>query len=215
MENQTYDTLLLPTGETTAGDETSFPVSRKAIELFKSGRFGSIFITGGYGGFADRTLSPRTEAEITRDFMISQGIPEEKIYWDGQSLDTLGNFTFPIYEQEGRNPNLLHDFSKILVLGKEGHMWRARDYASLMPFEEHNKILEFQTIPGRHNDGQLSSFYHKAFMNVLNQARIECPEKVHEFLKEEHPFYSQGWFFKGVTLRKIESLVKVISWNFK
>lgn len=211
-QKKLYDTLLLPTGETTAGDETSFPVSRKAIELYNEGRFGSIFITGGHGGFATLTPETLTEAEVTRNFMLEQGVPEKAIYWDGQSLDTIGNFTFPIYQQEGRNPNLLQDFESILMLGQVGHMWRAKEYSALMPFEKYTKTFDIETIPGEHNNGKLTRFYHDAVMKKLTSPKIELPDDIHKFLLEEHPFYSQGWFEKPELKRKLEAMAKTIGW---
>ena len=98
------------------------------------------------------------------------------------------------------------------MLGQEGHMWRAKDYASFMPFTKHGHTLDIETIPGEHNNGAIAKVYHKALMTALEDIKYKGPGEVHKFLINEHPFYSEGWFEKSPTRRKIESMVKVSSW---
>lgn len=206
---KTYDVLLLPTGEPIKGNGAVFPVSKEAVNIYNSGKVGCIYVTGGHGGFSNVTSETRSEAEYTKDFLLERGIPEGRVYWDEQSLDTMGNFTFPIVQSLERNPNLL-DLGTILMIGQEGHMWRADDYANLV-FPK-NKMPDIQTVPGRHNDGLVARMYHGAFMHALNNIEKSDVNKVHNFLIGCHPFYSKGWFEKSPNKRKIEMAKVGLGW---
>ena len=205
--NGNYDAILLPTGETSFGDRT-FPVSQEAVALFNSGKFGCIFITGGYSGFA-KVVPEVTEAEETVRYLLGCGVPEKKVYSDSQSLETIGNFTFPAIQPIDGNPNI-SDFKKMLVLGKEGHMWRVRDYSDLIFAGKMN--VYFQTVPGRHNDGLLARLYHPAIMRALRKLKDPCAENIHKFLLNKHPFYSEGWYDKSLPRRKLEMSLTGLSW---
>ena len=205
---KTYDALLIPTGETSFGDRT-FPVSTRAAELYRSGRFGCIFVTGGYNGLANivpgKTIN---ESEDTRNFLLEQGIPDKVIYTDSQSLDTLGNFTFPIVARLDRNPCLL-DFEKMLLIGKEGHLWRVKDCAEkVLPLER----IDYEAVPGEHNNGAIAKAYHKALMHALRHIKEPSPELAHEFLINNHPFYSEGWYNKSPSRRKVETMAVGLGW---
>jgi len=209
---ENFDAILIPTGETTFGDRT-FPVSQEAVNLFRTGKFGCIFITGGYNGFS-RAIpgKSKSEAEDTVEYFLERGIPKDVIYSDSQSLETIGNFTFPIVHPEEGNPNL-SDFKKMLVVGKEGHMWRVRDYSDLVFAEQRNKI-SFHTITGRHNDGLLARAYHPAIMHALEKLKDTSVESIHQFLLEKHPFYSHGWYDKSPIRRKLEMGLTGMRWLF-
>lgn len=208
---ETYDAILLPTGETSFGDK-SFPVSQKAVDLFNSGRFGCIFVTGGYNGFSRVTPGEsESEADETAKYLFERGIPREKVYSDSQSLETIGNFTFPLVQPMEGNPNL-SEFEKILVVGKEGHLWRVKDYSTLV-FDRTKSTLDFHAVPGRHNDGLLARTYHHAIMHSLKKLmRNPCAEKTHSFILENHPFYSENWYSKSLTRRKAAMASTILKW---
>ncbi|MFH1710677.1 MAG: ElyC/SanA/YdcF family protein [Nanoarchaeota archaeon] len=204
-----FDAILLPTGETSFGDRT-FPVSQEVVSLFNSGRFGCIFVSGGYNGFS-RVVPEETEADETVEYLLGRNIPKEKIYSDSQSHETIGNFTFPLLQPMAGNPKL-SDFGRILVVGKKGHMWRIRDYSDLI-FDKKKNNLDFRTIPGRHNDGLLTRIYHHAIMNSLRKLEdAPCAENVHRFILENHPFYSDGWYNKSLPKRKLEMSLTGLRW---
>lgn len=203
--SKNYDAIFLPTGETTSGDH-SFPVSKEVVNLFNSGRFGYVFVSGGHGGFSNVTSETITEAEETVDYLIKNQIYGDRIYSDARPLETMGNFTFPLVDPIDGNPSL-NEFERILVVGKEGHMWRARDYASLALSPA--KTVDFHTIPGEHNNGLLAKAYHEIFMKVLKDKSVE---DIHQFLTEAHPFYSKGWYDKSPSRRKLEMALTGISW---
>ena len=220
-----YDALIIPTGETTFGDQ-SFPVTNKAIELFQSGKYGCMFITGGYSGFATKErLEEKTEegyrkseGRETYDYILKKGIKgldEKSVFYDDQSLESVGNLTYLIVEPmvnpytRERNPNP-EDFDNMQVIGQEGHLWRLRDYARIvMPGNFLGGEIDFYPVRGKHNDGLAAKVYHRGLMNAMSHYLyanrgndISRPEKIHDFLDNKHPFYRAGWFDKPVSERK-------------
>jgi hypothetical protein len=210
--NKTYDALIIPTGEPRYG-EKRFPVTDEAVKAFGSGKYGCIFVTGGHGGFA--IAKPEysiTEAQETVEYLLGRGIPLEKIYYDGRSLETVGNFTFPIVEpiKERNNPNLL-DFDNMEIFAQKGHMWRIRDYAMIVmqgKYIEEN--IDFHSLPGKHNNGPMAKVYHKGLMNALKGK--EGAYEIHDFLIKNHPFYSGEWYEKDSSQRKLEMALVGLSW---
>jgi len=206
--NKTYDAILIPTGETSFGDRT-FPVRTKAVELFNTGKYGCIFVTGGYNGFAK--YGPRkeiSEAKDTFNFLTGTcGIPEDKIYTDDRSLESVGNLTFPLVMPIYGNP-CLDEFKKIMIVGKEGHLWRVKQYTHIVLPPKIN--LEFEEIPGKHNNGLAAKAYHAGIRNALANKR--GPEDIHYFLMHEHPFYSENWFETPVFSRKMEMGSVALRW---
>jgi hypothetical protein len=205
---KTYDALIIPTGETTSGDR-SFPVTNRAIELFKSGKYGCIFITGGHGGFARATPGKTiSEADETLGYIFDRGMYGERVYSDGRSLETVGNFTFPLVDPLIYNPGM-DAFRKMLIIGQEGHVWRMRDYTKLVFDDKKNKV-HFHLVPGKHNNGIMAKVYHAGIMNAL--ADKKGAEEIHDFLMNEHPFYSKGWYEKSPSIRKLEMALTGLSW---
>ena len=216
MKKPLYDALIIPTGETTSGNR-SFPVSSEAVRLFDKGNgiYGCIFVTGGYGGFSKVTPGKSvSEAKEIVDYLIDNGVNEKKIFYDDRSLDTLGNFAFPIANPMDGNPNLL-DFDKMQIIGKEGHIWRMPYYLSLvMPHKNMANMVSFYPITGEHNNGLMVRKYHEGLIKILNKKYGEDinAEKVAEFLKNEHPFYKPKWYDKSVARRKVEMGAKALNW---
>jgi hypothetical protein len=219
-----YDAIIIPGGEERTG-ENAYPVTRQAISLFRLGRFGCIFVTGRYSGLSEVNAGTRTEGEETAEYLMEMGIPEEKVFYDDQSLETVGNFTFPIVSPQRGNPKLT-DFRSMLIAGKKGHMWRIKDYTSVVlpqyqragdiGFYEAQiiKKIGFHEVEGRHNDGLAAKVYHAGIMNALkgNVSIVGGAEEAHEFLIEKHPFYSEGWYDKRVRERKVKMALKGLSW---
>lgn len=212
-----YDALVIPTGEPLSG-ERSFPVTKKALELFKSGKYGCIFITGGYGGFATKQRKQEiSEAKETYEYImnnVNSRINSDNVYYDEQSLESVGNFSFPeFYPVEGKMNPRLSDFEKMVVVGQEGHIWRLKDYAKIvLPEKFERKDILFYSILGKHNNGLMARVYHNGLMNAIGEKR---GSEVHDFLINEHPFYSEDWYNKGVNERKILMAVKGLEWNLR
>jgi len=213
--DQLYDVLVIPTGETTSCDkerEKSFPVTNEAVKAFGTGRYGCIFITGGYNGFdtAERKKAGISQAQETAEYLLKKDIPLEKIYFDGRSLDSVGNFTFPIVCPAHNNPSLL-DFDNMEIIAQEGHIWRIKDYVTaVMQGKYFEGKIGFRALLGEHNNGLMAKVYHKGLMNALKGK--EGAHEIHNFLITDHPFYSKGWFDKSPIERKIEMAAVGLSW---
>jgi hypothetical protein len=219
-----YDAIIIPGGEERTG-ENAFPVTRQAISLFHLGRFGCIFATGRYSGLSEINAGTRTEGEETAEYLMENGINPDKVFYDDQSLETVGNFTFPIVSPQRGNPKLT-DFRSMLIAGKEGHMWRIKDYTSIvLPqyqragdigfFEAQGvKKIGFYEVDGKHNNGLRAKVYHLGLMKALanNVSIVGGAEEAHKFLIKEHPFYSYEWLDKRVRERKVKMALKGLSW---
>jgi hypothetical protein len=211
-DSQLCDVIIVPTGEVRRG-ENAFHVTKQAMELFRQDKFGYMFITGGYSGFAEKKdKEGKSEAQETFEYIINSGIPEKKVLYDDQSLETLGNFTFPIVQPKRGNPKL-SDFQSMMVIGQEGHMWRIKDYANVAMGDLVNKDIYFHSVPGEHNNGLMAKVYHKGFMNALKNKL--GAEEAHEFLMKEHPFYSKGWYDKSSLTRKIKMAAVGVGWSLR
>ena len=212
--NKLYDALIIPTGEPRVG-EKKFPVTDEAVRAFDTGRYGCIFVTGGYNGFAtsERKKAGISQAQETAEYLVEKDIPLEKIYFDGRSLEWIGSFTFPIVCPTHKNPSLL-DFDNMEIFAQEGHMWRIMDYAKLaMQGKYIEGKLGFHALLGEHNNGIMAKVYHKGIMKAL---RGKCGvDEIHNFLMKEHPFYSKGWYNKSPTERKVEMGAVALSWFMK
>jgi hypothetical protein len=207
-DTKTIDALIIPTGETTF-ERGRFPVTDEAIKLFNSGKYGCIFITGGYSGFATKERKESvSEGNETYEYIVweRRGISPRKVYVDDQSLESVGNFTFPIVKPminpytKKDNPNF-NDFNNMMIIGKEGHIWRLEDYAKItMPKKYKDGNIGFHSIPGEHNNGLMAKVYHRGIMNAIKDKN--SVEDIHDFLMKKHPFYSEGWYDKPVLERK-------------
>ena len=168
-----------------------------------------------YDGLSE--ISARTEAEKTVEYLINKGISKDKIFYDSQSLETLGSFTFPRVNPTKGNPKLT-DFERILVVGQDQRMDEIKKCAGIV-FSEYSqrKRLDFHEVPGNQNNKVISKIYNYGFMNALesNQPTYCGAEKAHEFLIKNHPFYSKGWYDKSSSRRKIEAVLIGLSWYFR
>jgi len=204
LDNRVYDALVINTAETTFGNY-AWPTSRIAAKLYKSDpkRFGCIFVTGGYSGFATKERKNNiSEAEETKDFLTGKcGIDPVNIYTDWRSLESVGNFAFPVVNPLSENPDMKF-FDNMMIIGQEGHIWRLKDYAqAVMPKKYNDGKIDFYSVPGEHNNGPMARVYHKGIMNKI---KGKSALDILEFLLEEHPFHSEGWFDKSVNRRKAE-----------
>ena len=199
---KTYDAILLLTGE----DRSKRFRSDKAIELFNKGNIGHIFITGGYSSFINNRDGLSEGAEI-KEYLLNKEIKEEKIFLDDRSLDTIGNFTFPLVDPVDSNPSL-KDLS-ILLVTEFYHLDRSLQCA--------NKVLGYrpdnEASKGLYKPTILTEIYNDALFKAID--KLETPEQIHKFLLEKHPFYKENWFNKPVLQRKVEMAIKGFSWYLK
>lgn len=199
--SKTYDLALLLTGE----NPQKRCRSECALELYKKGKCGGIFVTGGRGGFA-RTITANTEADETAHYLCSHGMPEEKVFRDGRSLETLGNFTFPWTSPMPCNPSL-NGLTTILVT-EEKHMTRALECFSAAIGKE----IDYVAPIGDYKSGIVTKLYHSALLRGMKNAKVSSPEEAHQFLLNQHPFYQKDWFEKPIWKRRIRLITKCLKW---
>lgn len=90
----------------------------KGAELFKSGVAPRIIMSGKWG-FWLLQAPPRTEAEAMKEYAVSIGVPEEAIYAEKDSIDTIGNAYF--CKINFLEPN---NWKKVLVVTADYHATR-------------------------------------------------------------------------------------------
>ena len=213
-KSKKWEIALLLAGENKKERERS----KLAIDLYHDGRIGNVFVTGGPGAenldwkedFSLDGFKQETEAEKIANYVNLRGIPQSKIYTDGRSVDTLGNFAVPFASPLKGNPKL-EDIDELLLITEENHMLRTLDYAK--------KVISSRKIwpwssKGDYNPGLVVSVYNSAILRRLKSLPDANPEKALDFLIEKHPFYQEGWFTKKSSLdRKIETGKSIIKWT--
>ena len=199
---KTYDCILLLTGE----NEQKRYRSKKAIELFNKGLCGSIFVSGGQTGLLP--WREKSEADLTVEYLLARDIPAEKIFYDGRSRETLGNFTFPAVEPIEGNPSL-KKLESILLVTEEKHVDRIKRYA---PKIIEDNSLDYEPVKGDYNPGLGTALYNIAILRALSHINAPNPELVHRFLLEEHPFYQDGWFELSIKKRKRKLMKACAKW---
>lgn len=217
-----YDIILLLAGENTE----DFPRSNRAIGVFKTGKIGGIFVTGGYGGFeiptitfSDGTTQPKkTGGELAREYLLREGIEPGKLFLDEQSRETLGNFAFPADSPETKkingkwvtNPHF-DDLKSILLITEQGHMKRSLQYAEKVI---HPDKMDYLAAPGPYSPGILAVPYNFAMLRALHNIKEPDIDRVLCFLNNKHPFYEEDWLNKPVWQRQAELALTCFKWYF-
>lgn len=129
------------------GDEPSPALKERldyAIDLYGEGTYGWIIVTGGKATPSSRL----TDAEGARDYLVSRGIPEERIALDNRSKDTYENLSF------SRDIMAEHGWSTAVVVTHRYHGSRAADMA---------ESLDYSPVQVQVTDSKvLSIHYHEA-----------------------------------------------------
>ena len=207
------DVLMLLAGENPKKRSRSL----YTIDLFETGKFGYIFITGGPGAmntnwkedFSFLGYESESESEKIANFICMRGIPQYRMYVDGRSVDTLGNFAVPYTHPIDNNPDLV-EFESIAVVTEKNHMERAMKYAKLVIPKE--KLSSFSS-DGDYKPGPILSAYNFAMFRRLRHFKTPDAGLALEFLLREHPFYQKGWFSeKSMRERQIELGKTVLKW---
>lgn len=90
-----------------------------AIRLFHQGVAPRMIMTGGRQLFAEESLA--SEAELMKDYAVLNQVPENAVYTEANSRDTIGNAT-----QVKRNILLPNDWQNILIVTSDSHERRCR-----------------------------------------------------------------------------------------
>lgn len=110
----------------------------RAYLLYKEGKADKLILTGGY----DHNGSTLTEAEGMRNYLLSLGVPKEKLLLEKQATSTYENMLFSkaIIERE--------KLQSILIVTHDYHASRSKEIAryvginnaTMVPF--HSKVLK-------------------------------------------------------------------------
>jgi hypothetical protein len=227
--NEKYDIILLLAGENTATDKGKneiqanpnyYPRSKKAAQIMQTGNIkNGILVTGGYGGF-DQPLMGISGGERTFNYLaLIEKIPDNFLFFDEKSRETLGNFAMPaeypeIMTQENgikASPDF-NELESILLITEEGHMGRALECAAkVLPYGQ----MDYLAVEGPYKPGFVTKAYHSSLMQATRHITKPNPGKVVEFLESEHPFYKYGdekWFRKSLNMRRVELAVTCAGW---
>lgn len=118
------DTLILVVGKDSdaegyIGNQTKISV-RKAVELFKAGKAGTILMSGGWS-FHLKEKPANTEADGMKQYAVSLGVPPDVILKEEQSMDTTGNAFYSMDIVAG-----LPHIKNIILVTVDYHMPRVR-----------------------------------------------------------------------------------------
>ncbi len=212
----TIDAIILPTGERTSG-KGSFTVSREVVKEFKKGKYGCIFVTGGYDGFAkiakpkyryDFTVNDqmrgdenpkdeeytRTEGEAIVEYLVRRGIPQDKIFLDDRALEGAGKFSFPLVKPIYGNPEFW-EFDSMKVFAEKGNIGRIKDYIDTIMFNEPSKTndellkykIGYHPVNGKDKEGIFEKFYNTGAIDAI-ETYISRDKQKRRFSEATHEF---------------------------
>lgn len=204
---ENHDLAFLLTGE----NENERFRSNHLLDIFRKGNIGHVFISGGRGAESRDSLTYIESTDIrTANYLNMKGIPHDRIYIDGRSLETLGNFAFPVYDPIDGNPNF-NDLKSFLLVTEKNHMERALQCAE--------KVIPESKIYYSVSEGD---YKKRPEVEALNWAMLDrrlrhikepSPKEVYKFLKKEHPVYQEGWHDKPRLIQYGELLDTMFKWS--
>jgi len=224
-----YDVILLLAGENFVIDKTEkeikknpyyYPRSKKAAQVMQTGNVEKgVLVTGGYGGF-DRPALDNSGGERSFNYLNQiEKIPDDFLFFDDRSRETLGNFAMPA---ESRMVTLsnngfktspdFNELESILLITEEGHMGRALECAAKVLFPGQ---MDYLIVEGPYKPGLATKAYHASLMQATRHIKMPDPRAAVEFLEGEHPFYKHGdeqWFKKPLNMRRTELAVTCLGW---
>ena len=89
----------------------------KAVELWRKGKVGKLFFTGGH------VKNPHIESEVMREYALSLGVPEEQIITEKESVSTYHNMMHSKDIMEDAGPR------SCVVVTNGWHLRKANHYA--------------------------------------------------------------------------------------
>jgi len=206
-----YEIGLLPGGE----NRQTFPRSKGALQAFKTGNIGCILVSGGRYGLAVDNFK-KSDAVISADYLLTEGMPIENLFIDTQSHETLGELAFPVAKPMPGNPKLKDAKSILLITeggpgasAEKGHAGRALKSAEKVFSPEQ---LDYLAVPGQYSPGLVTNVYEKSLDHLFRFQDRADPDNVVKVLEEKLPFYDPKWFDKPLGLRRAILGATCISW---
>ncbi|MGG1250809.1 YdcF family protein [Brevibacillus agri] len=107
----------------------------QAVQLYQDGYVSALLVTGGLG-----EGKTKTEAEVSRDYLVAHGIPAEHILMENQSTSTYENL---LYGQQAFDDYRMHH---VLIISHDYHLARAMTMAESLgwnasPVAVHSHVL--------------------------------------------------------------------------
>jgi hypothetical protein len=185
-----FNAVLIPGGGlTSAGEPLPWVCARLDAALAVEGEHLFVALSTG----TVHKPASAIESVASADYLMTRGIPRERIFVDKWSHDTIGNAYFARCMH--CEPRSLH---RLLVITSAFHMPRTRaifEWVFSLPSSKF--ALEFQTTPdvGLAPDA-LTARIEKEAASLVRVAklrqRIRTLEQMHEFLFTEHEVYATG-----------------------
>lgn len=98
----------------------------RAVELYNSGVISRMIVSGGY----DTPSSKLTEAEGMRNYLMEQGIPEDRIYLENEARSTYENLKFSQAIMKE------HGWTSSVIITHRYHAVRALDIARFLGYQQ-------------------------------------------------------------------------------
>lgn len=177
---KSLDALLVLGGE---GDDHSR--SFLTYHLYSQVNSLPIVLAGAHGGL-DNIVHEKTESERMKEFLVQLGVPEDNLYLETRSKDTLANIVYarPILEQLGAR--------KIGLITERDHMrrslWLAREVLG--------RSYGVRPLPTEKRMSTLGKVMEFALQRVLelelHPAMSGNQKAFEKYLAEKHPFHGNG-----------------------
>ena len=165
--------------------------SKKGLDLYYryNGKV-PILISGSHSGYLGRETPSWMKKECwqARDFLISQGISNEKISCEEHSLDTLGNFYFS-------QPLIRDNEDEIDLVTDKFHMDRSLWCARLV-FGNSKKFVPILTEQTQNTPYQKTIENLQIALLRIDMTRYDVKSgdytTLTKFMNDVHPFYCNG-----------------------
>jgi uncharacterized SAM-binding protein YcdF (DUF218 family) len=166
--------------------QTAIERADKAIELFNQNLADRIITTGAHS-FWDDKPSKATEAQALANYLISNGISEEKIFREEESVETIGNAYFS-------KVNILepNQWKSIIVVTSDFHVARAEYNFKRVLGKEYNIRFEESEGPVSREEVEKEGKVLKLTKNTLGKVPIGDDSATKEFIFTVLPGYSEN-----------------------
>lgn len=205
--HKNYDLIVLLAGE----DPTTRLRSKNVLKMFKTGRFGDVLISGNTGG-TSKSIPSVSKAEETARFLEKKGIPVKNLFPDGRGLDTYGDLAYPFSSESLPGNPTLDDVDSLVLVSEVGHLWGAGALLSARRVLPKGRFT-YAVSEGKFNPGFLDRQYRQSLERAIKCMPEHSGDTILQFLKDEHPFYQEGWFDKSTPARYVTMGLAMAKWT--
>lgn len=115
----------------------------QAVRLYQDGYVSTLLVTGGLG-----EGKMKTEAEVSRDYLVAHGIPAENILLEDKSTSTYENL---LYSQQAFDDYRMHH---VLIISHDYHLARALTMAESLGWNASAVGVRSQVLFGPYHRGR-------------------------------------------------------------